>query len=134
MSMRLTACVLALSCLASAQRRIDPRNTHERIICIVPVVGAGTRQDPKRPKHAPWPPSSVKSANGIIAFSQQISDDGKLALVELVARDRSAFQSILADKSVTVFDRKKDNKDDMEKELKKYKKDFDLSKFGTVMP
>lgn len=63
-----------------------------------------------------------------------MSDDGRFALVEFVARDRSAFQQILADKSLKVFDRKKDKKDDIEKELKKYKHDFDISKFGTVMP
>ena len=134
MKLRLIAGLLALGCIVSAQRRVDPRNTYERIICVVPVVGKGTRQDPKRPQYAPWPPSAVKQANGIIGFTQQISDDGTHALVEFVARDRSAFQAILADKSVTVLDRKKDQKDDIEKELKKYKHDFDISKFGTVMP
>ena len=41
---------------------------------------------------------------------------------------------VFSDKSLKVFDRKKDKKDDIEKELKKYKHDFDISKFGTVMP
>jgi len=132
--LRLTAGLLALACVAAAQRRVDPRNTYEPAICVVSVVGTGTMKDPKRPQYAPWPPTGAKSPNGIIAFSHQVSDDGTFALVEFVARDRSAFQQILADKSLKVFDRKKDKKDDIEKELKKYKHDFDISKFGTVMP
>ena len=83
--------LLALGCIASAQHRVDPRNTYERAICVVTIVGKGTIQDPKRPQYAPWPPTGAKSPNGIIAFSHQVSDDGRLALVEFVARDRSAF-------------------------------------------
>ena len=92
MMLRLTAGLLALACVASAQRRVDPRNTYEPAICVVSVVGTGTMKDPKRPQFAPWPPTGAKSPNGIIAFSHQVSDEGKLALVEFVARDRSAFQ------------------------------------------
>ena len=134
MTQRLIAGLLALGFVAFPQQKVDPRNTYERLICLVPMVGQGTAKDPKRPQYAPWPPAAAKSPNGIIAYSLQVSDDGRLALVEFVARDRSAFQAILADKSVTVFDRKKDKKDDIDKELKKYKKDFDISNFGTVMP
>ena len=38
------------------------------------------------------------AAGGIIAFTFQESDDGRLALVEFVALDPAAFQPILADK------------------------------------
>jgi hypothetical protein len=65
---------------------------------------------------------------------QQLSDDGKSALVEFVARDMSAFTAILGDKSIKVFVKGKDKKGDIEAELKKYKKDFDLNRFGLVMP
>jgi hypothetical protein len=98
------------------------------------MVGKGTPADPKRPQYAPWPPTVSPSRIAIIAYSHQISDDGKYALVEFVARDRSAFQAIFNDKSVTVFEKGKDKKPDIEKGLKKYKKDFDLSKFGMVLP
>jgi hypothetical protein len=37
----------------------------------------------------------ARSRNTILPSSQQISDDGKFALLELVAQDRSAFQAIL---------------------------------------
>ena len=69
-----------------------------------------------------------------MAYSHQLSDDGRFALVEFVARDRSAFQAILNDKTVTVFEKGRSKKADIEKALKLFKKDFDLDQFGTVMP
>jgi hypothetical protein len=92
---------------------------------------------PKGRSMPPWPPpgaAQLRSRSAILVFSQQISDDGKYALLELVARDRSAFQSILNDRQVKVFIKGTDKKDDIEKELKKFKKDFDLNQFGVVMP
>jgi len=141
MTQRLLAGFLVLAAVVSAQRRVDPRNTYNRVICVVPMVGKGTPDDPRRPQYAPWPPpnsppspAQAQSRTTIIAFSHQVSDDGKYALVEFVARDRSAFQAILSDKQIKVFEKGKDKKDDIEKELKKYKKDFNLEKFGLVVP
>ena len=40
-----STCVLiygALTPAAFGQHKVDPRNTHERLLCIVPLVGAGT--------------------------------------------------------------------------------------------
>jgi hypothetical protein len=51
-----------------------------------------------------------------------------------VARDREAFAAIFKDKSVKVFEKGKDKKEDIDKELKKFKKDFDIEKFGAVRP
>jgi hypothetical protein len=130
---RLALGLLVLAPAVCAQHRVDPRNTYYRVIAVVPLsAGSGTPDDPKRPKYAPWPPSI--SQTGIIAYSQQLSDDGKLALVEFVARDRAAFQAIFNDKTIKFFEKGKSKKQDIETELKKYKKDFDLKKFGTVVP
>ena len=134
MLLRLSLGLLLAILLTADDHRVDPRNTYNRVICIVPLVGAGTAADPKRPQYAPWPPAPSGSRTAIIAFSQQMSDDGKFALVEFLARDRKAFDAIFADKSIKVFEKGKDKKDDIEKELKKYKKDFDLSKFSTAHP
>src|SRR5688500_8309919 len=49
---KLVAALFVLSALAPSQtRRVDQANTHERIICVVPMVGAGTPlvEDEKRP-------------------------------------------------------------------------------------
>jgi hypothetical protein len=60
---------------------VDPSNLYERIVAIVPMVGAGTAANPKRPLLVDMP--------GVRAFGSDISADGKWALVEIVARDRA---------------------------------------------
>ncbi len=103
MSQRLLIGVLAVACLLCAQRRVDLRNSYHRIICVVPLTGTGTAADPKRPKYAPWPVS--QNAGGIIAFYFEPTDDGKSAVTEFVAQNPAAFQSLLNDKTVEVFEK-----------------------------
>ncbi|MBZ5728602.1 MAG: hypothetical protein LAP87_26925, partial [Acidobacteriia bacterium] len=105
MTQRLLVGLLALAAVMCAQRRVDPRNTYSRAICVVPMTGSGTPADPRRPQYAPWPPSQKPSPTGIIAFSHLVSDDGKYALVEFVARDRAAFQAVFNDKSIKFFEK-----------------------------
>lgn len=115
--------------------KVDPHNTYSRIIAVVPILGSGTKADPRRPKYAPWPPvnPSAVARNNIIGFSHITTDDGKSAIVEFVARDRSAFQTILADKSITVFEKGKDTQSDIETALQKVKKDFTLNKYSMAV-
>ena len=131
-------CLLALTASAAfAQRRVDPRNTYHRILVVVPYVGSGTATDPIRPKYAPWPPrpaGTVPSRTDIIGYMQVASDDKKFALVEFVAQDMAAFAAILNDGQLKVFEKGKNTKNDIEGELKKFKKDFSLDSFGVVMP
>jgi hypothetical protein len=155
MTQRLLVGLLALAAVVCAQRRVDPRNTYYRVICVVPMVGQGTQDDPKRPMYAPKPSetaaaqstaeraaSTAKNAGkpvfvrtDILAYTQQPSDDGKFALVEFVAQDPAAFRALLGDRDVkAAFDKGKHKKEDIEKELKKYKHDFTLDNFGAVMP
>ena len=120
-----------------SQRRVDPRNSYERILAVVPMVGAGTFADPKRPLFAPVPstqPSGDRS--GIIAFNFVTSDDGRFALVEFVARDRAAFAPILADRRPgwQVFERGKASREAVEAAFKALRKDFDFSRFGVAVP
>jgi hypothetical protein len=127
--------LLLLSSLGWTQRKVDPRNTYQRLICVVPVTGAGTAADPKRPMYAPATTATASARqSGIIGYSQQLSDDGRYALVEFVARDRSAFAPILADKSIKAFVRGEAKRSDIETEFRRYKSTFDFEKFGLVMP
>jgi hypothetical protein len=96
------------------------------------MIGAGTAEDPRRPQYAPRPALQGKDRTDIIEYSYQISDDGRFAIVEFVARDRKAFLAILNDKTIKTFEKGKDNRADIERELKAFKKDFDLSKFQAV--
>ena len=69
---------------------------YERVLAIVPLIGAGTLDDPIRPEYAPAPSAiNPTSRTGILGYIHVLSDDGKSALVEYVARDRSAFNAIL---------------------------------------
>ena len=130
--------------LIAQQRSVDPGQTHERLIAIVPLEGAGTMADPKRPMFAPAgnrgeSPALTKlapqSKSAILAYSWHLSDDGKSAIVEFVARDQAAFAAILSSKDARVqtFQRGKNSKDEMEAALKKAKKDFDPKNFGVKM-
>jgi hypothetical protein len=135
--MRLRALTLFVSlCVPlAAQQRVSLFNRYERVMAIVPMTGAGTLDDPMRPLYAPAPKDMNPSAStGILAFTFVTSDDGNLALVEFVARDRAAFQQILADTSITVFLKGRDKRADAQAAFAQYKKNFNFGTFGAVLP
>ena len=123
---------------AVLKRHVDPGNTHARVHAVVPLIGTGRRGDPIRPDYvpAPLPRGARPDPNGIIAFSFQLSDDHKHALVEFVAQDRSAFKQIMADTrpDVKVFEKGKVNRAVIEAEFKKWKQDFDLNQIHMRVP
>lgn len=123
---------LVLTTVVSAQRRVDPRNSYVRVICAVPLVGSGTPSDPKRPKYAPWP--AIQGQSGIMAFFFEPSDDGRLAITEFVASSRTAFQELFDDKTITLFEKGRVPKSEVETALRQFRRDFDMDKFGMVMP
>ena len=128
---------------SAAQRRLEHSQTHERILAIVPMIGTGTFADPRRPMFTPSPTDRTSAALqraqerlGIIGFGFEASDDGKFALVEFVARDRSGFDEVMRalGTQVKFFRRGFDRKADIELEFRKYKKDFDLDQLRVVVP
>ena len=124
--------------LVQAQPPGDTRTIYERCMAVVPLVGSGTSAaDPKRPMYAPTPAeigTAATTRQGILAYTFAISDDGNFALVEYVARDRSAFQQILADTSIKSFLKGRDKFEDVQTEFLKHKKNFNFSLFGVRMP
>jgi len=126
----LTSCCLIATAL-TAQNAAPPTARYCRLIVLQHFVGSGKKDDPKRPEFVP---ATLGSRDGIIAWSMLTSDDGNYALVHLVAVNRKAFDPILNDKrpDIRVFEIGRDKKDDIEKELKTFKKDFDLEKFQVV--
>jgi len=128
-------CLFAASTALFAQHPVDPRNMYERVLVVVPLVGKGTLADPKRPLYAPMPSAmNPASRTGILGFTHVMSDDGKFALVEFVARDRSAFKDILADTTLKPFIKGVHKREDVLTEFQKYKKDFSFDHFGVRMP
>ncbi len=132
-----------------AQDPVHPQQRYERLLLVVPLIGAGTQEDPRRPLFAPLPPAtdaerkaSLKS--GIIGFAYQPSDDGQLAIVELVARDRAAFRHILAAAAagplagtpapLAIFHKGYVSRAEVVTEFRKYKKDFDPDRFEARAP
>jgi len=138
MSHRLVTGVFVVVCLLcaqrqlSAQRRVDPRNTYHRVICVVPLEGAGTAADPTRPKYAPWPAS--QDPYGIIGFYFEPTDDGKSAVVEFIAQNRAALQTILNDKTIQAFEKGVASQAAVDAAIQPFRKDFRLETFGMVMP
>ena len=112
---------------ASAEAR------YYRMICLVPMTGTGKRNDPVRPEFVPAA-GAAASRDGILAWSAQMTDDRKMAIVHLVATNKKAFDALVNDKrlDIRVFEVGKHGKDTIETELKKYKKDFSLEKFRVV--
>jgi hypothetical protein len=91
--------ISGLSLSVLAQPRVDLWASYERVIAVVPIVGAGTAADPRRPLFVPAPPTVRAAApdrSGIIAFSWVMADDGRSAIVEFVARDRGALTSTVS--------------------------------------
>ena len=121
--------------------RVDPRDAYVRILAVVPLIGAGTHADPIRPAYAPGPRQrgsklSKPDSTGILGFNFMMSDDKKHALVEFVARDRSSFKDLLADKrpDVKASEKGKAKRSDIEAEFKRFKKDIDLDRFMVRVP
>ena len=135
---RVFTVVVCLCVPLFAQQRVDPRNRYERVLCVVPMVGAGTPEDPRRPAYAPLPPlpGTLPAEDGIAGYTMVLTDDGAHAIVEFVARDRSAFKALFADKraDVKVFEKGKTRKVDIETEFRKVKQDFNLDELGTALP
>lgn len=133
-----------------SQQPVSLRNTHERVLCIVPMVGRGTEDDPRRPLFAPTEAerateraiqqvseeTAAASRKGIVAYTFQESEDGKTALVEFVALDRESLSPILESKrtDIQVFVRGQAKKADVEAAFRQYKRSFDADGFRVNVP
>ncbi len=104
-----------------------------RVICLVHLVGSGKVGDPKRPEYVPGPGETL-SRSGIIAWSSQVTDDGKMVIVHLVAADRKGLATVLADTrpDVRIFEVGVTPRAQIETELRKFKKGFNLDSLQVV--
>jgi len=128
-----------------AQDKVSPEFMYHRVWAVVPMIGAGTNDDPRRPMFVPSPAerradaaSRLNKGNGsekrpaILGYSMQLSDDGQTALVEFVGPDPESLRFITesAAPGVKAFERGKAKKEDIEAEFKKHKQAFRLDSFG----
>ncbi len=136
--MRLTTAFLSLflaiaaspSLFAQGPGVIAVHSSYERSYAVVPMQGKGTMQDPIRPMFVPAE-GFKQGFSGIIAYSYQLSDDGKSALVEFVSTNRAGLRPILESKlpGVKAFERGRHSTAEIEAVFRAKKKDFDFSKF-----
>ena len=117
-----------------AQNRVSPEMMYHRVWAIVPLIGKGTADDPRRPMFVPSPAEQAEKVkkgdrSEILGYSMQLSDDGKSALVEFVGATPSELQFIVDSKvtGVKAFERGKAKKEDIETEFQKHKAGFTLN-------
>lgn len=125
---------LLLPGILPAQEAVPAQNRHERVLAIVPMVGAGSKADPRRPAYAPA--GGVADERGILAYSCQTSDDNQWALCEFVARNRAAFRALAADQTpgVIVFEKGRVTRTQIETAFRILKPNFDLDQLRVVLP
>jgi hypothetical protein len=114
---------------------VDPRYSYHRVIAVVPLVGSGTQADPIRGKYVPTAQTAGPPGTGVIAFAVEPTDDGKRAIVELVAVNRAALAQVLADheSGVLVFEKGSVSDAAIESAIRPLRKDFSLRNFGVVL-
>jgi hypothetical protein len=136
-------CLLAAAGSAFAQHRVDPTNMYSRIYAIVPMIGSGTWEDPRRPAIAPFPSAMTPGSRaGIIAFNSIESDDGNFALVEIVTASRPQLTSLMAQirtqlsaaPGFQLFDRSVTSPATVQAAFQLLKKNFDIAEFRVVVP
>ena len=122
--------LFGLSSALVSQPRVAAADVHERLLCIVPLVGSGTFNDPRRPLFAPA--RADRTGSGIIAYRFEESDDGNFALVEFVARERKAFAAIplAGGPNIKVFQKGRHSRADILTEFRKYKRSFDADEWA----
>jgi hypothetical protein len=136
----------------AAQPRVSPEHLYERVYAVVPMVGSGTWDDPKRPMFTANPRTkrrltpaeqaltaeeeNDRDSRGIIGFSYVVSDDGDYALVEFVATDVRALEPIERSNrpDVKVFRKGRASKEEVEAEFRRHKSDFSLEQLPGVTP
>lgn len=134
---------LAVSSVAlQAQRRVDPTQLYERVFAILPMTGKGTLADPKRPAGLPLPGAmKANDRTGVVAYNVQLSDDGNLALVELVFASKTTalpamaqLRAATASPDVQIFDNPGLQRAEIQRAFGAKKKGLDLTKFQVVVP
>lgn len=123
---------LILVIISSLPKTWGEGRTHGRVVvAIVPMVGSGTVDDPRRPLYAPK--TKELGQPGSLDFRFVLSDDKRWAIVafstgRVSAESMAALDAVerSTEPGVKAFGRGRDKREDVETEARKLKKDFDL--------
>lgn len=131
---RLLAILLVLTSLMSAAP--GGQRPQERVLAIVHMIGSGTVQDPRRPLFAPIPndfanPPDPNHRPAIFSYRFEAGDDGRTAIVEYTGFDRLALRKAIKsdDPNFRIVKFDGSTPAEIDQELKKVKKSFDLDRF-----
>jgi len=96
-ALSLSLCLFACPMWGAKRNGSDPG---EHLIAVVPLIGAGTPDDPLRPMFIPKPNDvstalAAGQAPQLISHHYVIADDGKTAIVEFVAARHIFLKAIL---------------------------------------
>ncbi len=118
---------------AFSQHAVDPTQRYHRLICLVHFAGAGQNGDVVRPEYVPGP-ADARSRDGIVAWSATPTDDRSMMIIQVVAVNRHAFDTILADTrpEVKVFEIGVDSRQTIEAFMQKYKANFTLDSLRVI--
>ncbi len=99
------------------------------MIVVVPMIGRGTPEAPRRPLGMDLLTSLQATPVG---FRYVLSDDGRFAIVELTARSFKHFDPLVnafGAQATHSFDPRHHDRKTVEQALKLLRKDFDLESF-----
>jgi hypothetical protein len=132
------------------QHAVDPSQRYHRLICLVHLTGSGKKGDPILPEYVPVSvgPTTGNSSTaaagsstavgapltGIAAWAMQITDDGKMAIIHMVAVNRNSFAAVFADTrpEIKVFEIGVDKQATIEAFMQQHKKGFTLNSIQVV--
>jgi|WetSurMetagenome_2_1015567.scaffolds.fasta_scaffold564460_1 hypothetical protein len=124
---------LLLACGLQGQSRGPLPMQGETLIAVVPMVGAGTFEDPKRPMFS----RALAQANPSVSFRYVLSDDGQSAIVLFSAPFREHLADILQSRAggVRVFERGALARSALEAQLGLVRRGFRLEQLlGVAVP
>lgn len=123
MTRRLFCTSLAATVLCSGQYL--QQGLKDQYIAIVPLQGKGTAADPIRPMYINKPGPLKRGGKPTIeALSWSYTDNKQLALVRITGTDRTVLRAMQNDSRVKLFQRGRDKKDVVEREIRQHVKDF----------
>lgn len=132
-----TYTALCFFCLAAVLLGSQkPGTSPQRVIAIVPMIGSGTVDDPRRPLFFPTPTDVAKAPDpnnppAVLSYRYELADDGNTAIVEFSGRDRVAIRRAIksSDPGVRLLDLNSNKPGEVEKQLKLLKQSFNLQHF-----
>ena len=128
------------SSVGFSQSRSNVSAGHHRILCVVPMTGAGTVQDPRRPlwtpvaaqlhgRPKPNPLGGYQATvdDSLLSYQSVLTDDGQSAIVMFTVSGQAAAAALRNQQGIFVlFDSQSSKAVEILPVLRRFKRDFNL--------